>query len=111
MRSFHLVIIIIIIIIIILLVAIKLYRTESPNRTKQLSTVALATPIVVTRVEPVVRMCVSSGQTVELGTGGMFLTYYYRTCFLLLPTQLFSPLHMMEKFLARILKFYVPSLY
>ena len=40
----------------------------SPNKTKQLSTVAPVTCIVVTRVKPVVRMRVGFGQTVELSS-------------------------------------------
>ena len=41
----------------------------SPSRTKQVSTVALVTRIVVARV--VVPMRVGSGQSMELGTGGL----------------------------------------
>ena len=54
-----------------MLVAIKCSVLMSPNRTKQLSTVALVTCIVVTRVKSVVRMRVDSGQTMaELSMGG-----------------------------------------
>ena len=48
-----------------------------PNRTKQLSTVAFLTCIVVTRVKQVVRMRVGSGQTVELSTAGLFFQKFY----------------------------------
>ena len=48
-----------------------------PNRTKQLSTVALVTCIVVTRVKPVVRMRVGSGQIVELSMVCLFFEYFF----------------------------------
>ena len=45
----------------------------SPSRTKQPSTVALVTCVVVTGLKAVVRMCLGSNRTVELSTGGFFL--------------------------------------
>ena len=47
----------------------------NPNRTKQLSTVALIT-CSYTRVKPVVRMCVGFGQTKELSMGSLLLFYF-----------------------------------
>ena len=43
-----------------------------PNRTKQLSTVALVTCIVVTRVKSIVRMRAGSFQAVELNAEGFY---------------------------------------
>ena len=56
------------------LVALVLWQKNftllmSPNKTKQLSTVAPFTCIVVTRVKPIVCMRVGSSQTVELSSG------------------------------------------
>ena len=45
-----------------------------PNRTKQLSTVALFTNIVWTRVKSVARMCVGSDQSLELSFSQLILS-------------------------------------
>ena len=52
----------------------ELYRADESGltRTKQLSTVAPVTCIAVTRVKPIVRLCVGFGQTVELSASGLF---------------------------------------